>query len=92
MDMTKDTLLQEADALFAEARRARKLSAAQHPGTASEQLMRDAENLERRAMRLEKDAASARNGVFMAFDFNRLGVVSRKDRARIGADAARTFG
>ena len=64
MDITKDTLLRKADALLAEARRARKLSAAEPPGAASDRLMRDAEALEGRAARLEKDAASAKNGVF----------------------------
>jgi hypothetical protein len=64
MDVTKDTLLRRADGLLAEARRARKLSAAQPPGPASAELIREAEALESRAARLEKDAISARNGVF----------------------------
>lgn len=65
MDITKDTLLRKADALLAEARRARKLSAAQAPGADRDQLVRDAVELESRAARLEKDAVSARNGVFV---------------------------
>lgn len=63
MDITKDTLLQKADALLAEARRTRKLSA-QAAGADRDQLIRDAEQLESRAARLEKDAVSAKNGVF----------------------------
>jgi hypothetical protein len=65
MDITKDTLLRKADALLAEARRARKLSAAQAPGADRDQLVRDAVELESRAARLEKGAVSARNGVFV---------------------------
>lgn len=64
MDITKDTLLRKADALLAEARRARKLSAAQADGPDRDQLIRSAVELESRAARLEKDAISARNGVF----------------------------
>jgi hypothetical protein len=64
LDVTKDTLLRQADSLLAEARRARKLSAAEAPGTARDRLVRDAEALETRAARLEKDAVSAKNGVF----------------------------
>jgi hypothetical protein len=64
MDVTKDTLLRKADALLAEARRARKLSAAHAPGAERDQLAREAVELESRAARLEKDAVSARNGVF----------------------------
>jgi len=64
MDITKDTLLRKADALLAEARRARKLSGAQAAGADRDQLIRDAEELESRAARLEKDAVSAKNGVF----------------------------
>ena len=63
MDITKDTLLRKADALLAEARRARKMSAAQAPGAERDQLMRDAADLESRAARLEKDAVAAKNGV-----------------------------
>jgi hypothetical protein len=63
MDVTKDTLLRSADMLLAEARRARKMC----DGTISEadraQLLEDAKELEKRAARLEKDAASAKNGV-----------------------------
>lgn len=65
MDITKDTLLRKADALLAEARRTRKLSAAQASDTDRDQLIRDAVELESRAARLEKDAASAKNGVFV---------------------------
>jgi hypothetical protein len=65
MDITKDTLLRKADALLAEARRTRKLSAAQASDSDRDQLIRDAVELESRAARLEKDAASAKNGVFV---------------------------
>jgi hypothetical protein len=64
MDITKDTLLRKADALFAEARRVRKLSAAHAEGAERDQLIRDAVELESRAARLEKDAVAAKNGVF----------------------------
>jgi hypothetical protein len=64
MDITKDTLLRQADTFLAEARRARKLSAAQEPGAARDQLVKEATELESRAARLEKDAVSAKNGVF----------------------------
>jgi hypothetical protein len=63
MDVTKDTLLRKADALLAEARRARKRSALA-AGTDRDQLIRDAVEFESRAARLEKDAVSAKNGVF----------------------------
>jgi hypothetical protein len=64
MDVTKDTLLRKADALLAEARRARKQSAAAAAGSGRDQLIREAESLEHRAVQLEKDASSAKNGVF----------------------------
>lgn len=64
MDITKDTLLKKADALLAEARRARKLSADQPAGAERDKLIHDAEQFESQAARLEKDAISARNGVF----------------------------
>jgi hypothetical protein len=61
--VSKDTLLRKADALFADARRARKSAAA---AVESErlQLIAHAEDLERQAGRLEKDAVTAKNGVF----------------------------
>jgi hypothetical protein len=65
VDITKDTLLRTADTLLGEARRARKLSAGSVSDTDRVQLLQDAEELERRAARLEKDAASAKNGVFV---------------------------
>lgn len=64
MDVTKDTLLRKADALLAEARRARKLAGAQTVESDRDRLIRDAVDLEGRASRLERDAASAKNGVF----------------------------
>ncbi len=65
MDVSKDTLLRAADTLLAEARRARKLTSADIPEADREQLLRDAVALEKRAAGLEKDAASAKNGVFV---------------------------
>jgi len=65
MDMTKDSLLRKADALLAEARRNRKLSAAQTADADRDQLLRSAVELENRAARLEKDAITAKNGVFV---------------------------
>lgn len=67
MDVTKDTLLRKADALLAEARRARKLSAAQATDVERDRLIRNAEDLESRAARLERDAVLAKTGVFAAF-------------------------
>jgi hypothetical protein len=64
MDVTKDTLLRKADALLAEARRTRKLSASQATDADRQRLIKDAEDLEGRAARLEQDAVSAKNGVF----------------------------
>ena len=65
MDVTKDSLLRKADALLAEARRARKLSTAQPAGADRDQMMREAVELESQAAHLEKDAAAAKNGVFV---------------------------
>jgi len=64
MDVTKDTLLRSADTLLAEARRTRKLSGGPVSEEDRAQLLHDALQLERRAATLEKDAASAKNGVF----------------------------
>ena len=64
MDVTKDTLLRTADTLLGEARRARRLSRGPISDADRAQLVEDAEQLETRAARLEKDAASAKNGVF----------------------------
>jgi hypothetical protein len=64
-DVTKDVLLRKADALLAEARRIRKLSAAEPAGAVHDDMMRQAVELENRAARLEKDAVSAKNGVFV---------------------------
>jgi hypothetical protein len=63
MDVSKDTLLRKADTLLAEARRIRKQSA-QTAGAERDKLIHDAVELEARAARLEKDAVSAKNGVF----------------------------
>jgi hypothetical protein len=63
MDVSKDTLLRKADTLLAEARRMRKLSS-QAAGAERDKLLHDAVELESRAARLEKDAVSAKNGVF----------------------------
>jgi hypothetical protein len=67
MDKTvsKDTLLRKADALLGEARRARKLSAGLGVESDRLQMIRHAEDLEGQAARLEKDAVSAKNGVFV---------------------------
>ena len=63
MDMTKDLLLSKADALLAQARRARKLSLQAGDGE-RERLIKEAEEFEHRAARLEQDAVGAKNGVF----------------------------
>jgi hypothetical protein len=60
---SKDTLLRKADALLGEARRARKSASAAAESDRA-RLMERAEELERQAARLEKDAVSAKNGVF----------------------------
>lgn len=61
--VSKDSLLRRADALLGEARRARK-SASVAGEDERIHLIGRAEELERQASRLEKDAASAKNGVF----------------------------
>ena len=63
--VSKDSLLRKADALLGEARRARKLSADLSAEDERLKLIRHAEDLEGQAARLEKDAASAKNGVFV---------------------------
>lgn len=60
---SKDTLLRKADALLGEARRARKSASLSAEGERA-QLIERAEDLERQAARLERDAVSAKNGVF----------------------------
>jgi len=65
MTVTKDTLLRKADALMGEARRARKLSAGVGVEAERLRMIRHAEDLEGQAARLEKDAVSAKNGVFV---------------------------
>jgi len=65
MTVTKDTLLKKADALLGEARRVRKESAAQGEEGERLRMIRHAEDLEGQAARLEKDAVSAKNGVFV---------------------------
>jgi glycerol-3-phosphate O-acyltransferase len=65
MDISKDGLLKQADALLAQARRARKLSASEAVEADDRaQLIRDAESLEKMARQLEKDAVGAKTGVF----------------------------
>lgn len=63
--VTKDTLLRKADALLAEARRVRKESATLADESDRRRMVRHAEDLEGQAARLEKDAVSAKNGVFV---------------------------
>jgi hypothetical protein len=65
MTVTKDTLLRKADALLSEARRVRKLSTAPGPEEDRSRMIRHAEDLEGQAARLEKDAVTAKNGVFV---------------------------
>ncbi len=60
---SKDSLLRKADALLGEARRARKAASVAAEGDRAQWVER-AEELERQAGRLEKDAVSAKNGVF----------------------------
>ena len=62
---SKDTLLRKADALLGEARRARKSASVAAEGDRAP-LMQHAEDLERQASRLEKDAVSAKSGVLVA--------------------------
>jgi hypothetical protein len=64
MEMCKETLLGKADALLGQARRNRKLSTSQPTESDRDRLVRDAEELEDRAARLEKEASSAKNGIF----------------------------
>jgi hypothetical protein len=61
--VSKDALLRRADALLGEARRTRKSASAGAEGDRV-RLVERAEDLERQAARLEKDAVSAKNGVF----------------------------
>lgn len=61
--VSKDTLLRKADALLGEARRVRKSASLAADGDRVPLIAR-AEDLERQAARLEKDAATAKNGVF----------------------------
>lgn len=60
---SKDTLLRKADMLLGEARRARKSASVSAEGE-RDQLIERAADLERQAARLERDAVSAKNGVF----------------------------
>ncbi len=60
---SKDALLRKADALLAEARRARKSASLAADGD-HVPLIEHAGDLERQAGRLEKDAVTAKNGVF----------------------------
>ena len=60
---SKDSLLRKADALLGEARRVRK-SASLSAEDERVRLIGHAEDLERQASRLERDAVSAKNGVF----------------------------
>lgn len=62
--VSKDSLLRKADALLGEARRARKLSAGLGEEAERARMIRHAEDLEGQAARLEKDAVTAKNGVF----------------------------
>lgn len=66
MDISKTTLLKMADAFLAEARRLRKESSAQASDAKREELIGEAQQLEAKAARLETDAASAKDGVFVA--------------------------
>ena len=63
--VSKDTLLRKADALLGEARRVRKQSAGLGEESERLKMIRHAEDLEGQAARLEKDAVSAKNGVFV---------------------------
>jgi hypothetical protein len=64
LSVSKDTLLRKADTLLAEARRMRKQAGALVTESERVPLIERAEDLERQAVRLEKDAVSAKNGVF----------------------------
>ena len=60
--MTKEVLLRQADTLLAQARRVRKSSAGElEPDR--DRLLRDADEMERRAGLLEKQAVSAKTNV-----------------------------
>ena len=63
--VSKDTLLRKADALLGEARRVRKQSAGLGEESERLKMIRHAEDLEGQAARLEKDAVTAKNGVFV---------------------------
>lgn len=63
LSVSKDTLLKKADGLFAEARRLRKQASLAAEGDRVP-LIERAEEFERQAGRLEKDAVTAKNGVF----------------------------
>ncbi|MGE5151771.1 MAG: hypothetical protein ACM3II_16770 [Rhodospirillaceae bacterium] len=65
MDISKTTLLKMADAFLAEARKLRKESASQPNAAKRAELMGEAQQLEAKAARLETDAASAKDGVFV---------------------------
>ncbi len=65
MDISKTTLLKMADAFLAEARRLRKEAAAQAGEAKRAELLGEAQQLEAKAARLETDAASAKDGVFV---------------------------
>lgn len=65
LSVSKDTLLRKADALLAEGRRLRKQASLAADGERSP-LIERAEDFERQAARLEKDAVTAKNGVFAA--------------------------
>ena len=64
MDMTKDILLGKADALLAQARRARKRAQQVSDAVERARLIEQAGEFEQRASRLEQDAVGAKNGVF----------------------------
>jgi hypothetical protein len=75
--MSKDLLLRQADTLLAQARRVRKSSASQL-GPDRDQLVRDAEEMEGKAARLEKEAVSAKTHV--------VGVVAAGWLAKLSKD------
>jgi len=64
--VSKDSLLRRADALRSQGRRARKMSSTAAEGERA-QLIERAQELERQATRFEKDAASAKDGVFPSY-------------------------
>ena len=63
---SKDTLLRKADALLGEARRSRK-QASLAVDDARGPLIERAEDFERQAARLERDAATAKSGVLAPY-------------------------